>query len=267
MIGTGTGTDDGPGASSRQGIQSVELAMSVLESVEAGRGPMTLTQIAASSGMSASKVHRYLVSLTRVGAISQSRRSGLYDLGPALRRIGTEALRRMDEVGTTTEFLPGLRDLTSHSVNAAVWGDHGPVIVHWDYGSHPLPINVRVGATLPLLDSSIGRVFLAHLPEAMTRPVLVEQLGTRAVDASLQQIVDLGREVRAQGFAVTSGGVIPGLVSLAAPVFPASEIPLAISVAIPARVADVATRRSVERALLSTTAAITQALGGQPRQA
>ncbi|WP_218828047.1 helix-turn-helix domain-containing protein [Streptomyces sp. CS227] len=34
----------------RQGIQSVELAMTVLQALEEGRGPMSLTQIATASG-------------------------------------------------------------------------------------------------------------------------------------------------------------------------------------------------------------------------
>src|SRR3954462_6170239 len=149
--------------------------MTVVEALERGRGPMSLTQIAQASGMGPSKVHRYLVSLSRVGLVGQSQRSGLYDLGPAARRLGVESLRRMDEVGLVSEHLPGLRDRTSHAVNLAVWGDQGPVLVRWDYGSYALPITVRVGATLPLLSSSVGQVYLAHLPDSLTKPVLESQ--------------------------------------------------------------------------------------------
>lgn len=248
----------------RHGIQSVELAMRVIEALESGLGPMSLSQIAAASGMSASKAHRYLVSLGRIGMVSQTQRSGLYDFGPALRRLGTEALRRMDEVGTTAEFLPALRDRTSHSVNAAVWGDGGPVIVHWEYGAHSLPINVRVGATLPLLDSSVGRVFLTVLPEAMTAPILAAS-GEGDSPELEAQVAGIRAQVVERGVAITSGGVIPGLVSLAAPVYPAHELPLAVSVAVPARVADDATLASIEVALLETTSAITAALGGELR--
>src|SRR3979490_2749218 len=95
----------------RQGIQSVENAMTVLLALERGAGPMTLTQIAEGSGMQLSKAHRYLVSLSRVRLVSQSPSSGLYDLGPAMRRLGAEALRRMDEGSLASEYLPGLRDL------------------------------------------------------------------------------------------------------------------------------------------------------------
>ena len=152
--------------------------MTVLLALEQGLGPMSLTQLAAASAMAPSKAHRYLVSLARVGLVSQSRSSGLYDMGPSMRRLGAESLRRMDEAGLASEYLPGLRDRTGHAVNLAVWGDHGPIIVRWDYGSYALPITVRVGATLPLLSSSVGRIYLAHLPAALTDPVLLSQAET-----------------------------------------------------------------------------------------
>ncbi|WP_436842322.1 helix-turn-helix domain-containing protein [Streptomyces cyaneofuscatus] len=55
--------------------------MTVLQALEEGRGPMSLTQIAAASGMQPSKAHRYLVSLARVGLVARP--------GPCPRSWGT----------------------------------------------------------------------------------------------------------------------------------------------------------------------------------
>jgi len=139
-------------------------------------------------------------------------------MGPSMRRLGAESLRRMDEAGLASEYLPGLRDRTGHAVNLAVWGDHGPIIVRWDYGSYALPITVRVGATLPLLSSSAGRIYLAQLPAALTDPVLLSQAETAEqtglTDADLEQIK---AHARPDGFVVTAGGVLAGVSSVAAP--------------------------------------------------
>jgi DNA-binding IclR family transcriptional regulator len=250
-----------PGA--RQGIQSVELAMTVLEALETGLGPMSLTQIASAAGMSPSKAHRYLVSLGRVGLVVQSKRSALYDLGPAMRRLGIESLRRMDEVSLVSEHLPALRDRTSHAVNMAVWGDHGPVLVRWDYGAHALPITVRVGATLPLLTSSVGRVYLAYLPETITGPILAGQLASEHLDApTTDEVARIRAEVLDRGVAITSGGVIPGVASLAAPILAAGEsLPLVVALALPARLADPVTVSALQVELLRTTAAAAVDLG------
>lgn len=259
---------DAKGAGPSHGIQSVELAMTVLRVLEEARGPRSLTQIAAGAGMAPSKAHRYLVSLGRVGMVAQSHRSGLYDLGSALRRLGIEAMRRVDEVAQASEHLPGLRDRTSQAVSLAVWGDDGPVIVRWDYGAYPLPITVRVGATMPMLDSSVGRVFLAHLPEATTAPILHRQLAVGKRQALKERAVNrIVADVRKCGYALTSDGVIPGLTSVAAPVFGAGEsLPLAVAIAMPAGHADAETLKAVTAELLATTAAIDSDAGGvRPR--
>lgn len=247
----------------RQGIQSVEIAMTVLQALERGLGPMGLTQIAAAAGMAPSKAHRYLVSLSRIGLVSQSRSSGLYDLGPSMRRLGMEALRRMDEVGLASEFLPGLRDRTTHAVNLAVWGEGGPVVVRWDYGAHALPITVRVGATLPMLSSSVGRVYLTYLSETLTDPVVRGELesGGHAIPAATE-LDRIRAEVRSTGFALTSGGVIPGVTSVAAPVFAAGEsLPLVVAIAMPARQATESVLADVTVELLETTAMMSAELG------
>jgi len=246
----------------RQGIQSVELAMTVLQALEQEMGPMSLTQIAAASGMGVSKAHRYLVSLTRIGLVAQSRRSGLYDLGPSLRRLGMEALRRMDEVGLASEYLPGLRDRTRHAVNLAVWGDHGPVVVRWDYGSYALPITVRVGATLPMLTSSVGRVYLAYLPETLTGPVIQAEQESSPNPLSDPEIARITAVVRQDGVALTSGGVIPGVTSVAAPVFTAIDsLPLAVALALPARHATDEVLAKVTEELRTTTSTMSAELG------
>ena len=254
----------------RQGIQSVEIAMTVLDALEAAGGPASLTQLAAASGMQPSKIHRYLVSLVRSGLVTQSPRSSLYDFGPALRRLGAESLRRMDEVSLVSEHLPALRDITGYSVNLAVWGDHGPVVVRWDYGTHVLPVTVRTGATMQLLSSSLGRVYLAFLPDSLTDPILREQqadIGSGMASPAALQCVKA--EVRRAGVAVTSGSVVPGVVSVAAPVFTTAEaVPLAVSIALPARQATAGELDRVTAALLDATRAMSAELGwaepGQP---
>ena len=247
----------------RQGIQSVEIAGRVLRALELNRGPMTLSQLAAATEMGASKMHRYLVSLSRVGLVSQSRSSGVYDMGMALRSLGVEALRRTEEVNVASEFGPELRDRTGHSINLAVWSEHGPVIVRWEYGSYPLPITVRVGATMPLVTSSHGLVFLAHLPSVATRRLLMEEVsgGGGARDRRLE-LDELLEKVRGDGYAVTSGNIIPGVTTVAAPVFSAGDsMPLSIAVAMPARSADDSEMARVVEELRKTSTAISRALG------
>lgn len=236
--------------------------MTVLLALERGVGPMTLTQIAEGSGMQPSKAHRYLVSLGRAGLVSQSRSSGRYDLGPAIRRLGAEALRRMDEVGLASEHLPGLRDRTGHTIALQVWGDHGPVLVRSEIGCHPLPMIVRVGATLPLVTTSAGRVFLAYLPAALTEPVIRAGRAAGGPVLSDEEIARIKDEVRAEGLAVTTNALLPGMSALAAPVFTTgATLPLVVVVLLPNEYAGPAKLPEVVEELRKTTEAISADLG------
>jgi DNA-binding IclR family transcriptional regulator len=53
--------------SPQQGIQSIEVGAQVLRALEAGRGPLALSEVARNCAMHPAKVHRYLVSLVRAG--------------------------------------------------------------------------------------------------------------------------------------------------------------------------------------------------------
>ena len=247
----------------RQGIQSVEVAVDVLTALERRGAPMSLTQVAHGAGMQPSRAHRYLVSLRRTGLVAQSPTSGLYDLGPALRRLGVEALRRTDEVGIVSSRAPGLRDRTGHSVNLAVWGERGPVVVRWDYGSYPLPITVRVGATLSLSASSVGMVCLAHLPSVVTEPVLEAELAAAGDPVAARERLRAAVAATCErGYALTTDAVIPGVTSLAAPVVDAAgTLSLAVAVAMPVAHADQASIADVAADLLGTTRALSAELG------
>ena len=254
---------DASATTERQGIQSVEMAMKVLQALEAGGGPMSLSEIAERSGFQPNKAHRYLVSLVRSGLASQSPKTGRYDFGPSLRRLGAESLRRTNEVSVASDYMVSLRDACGHSVNLSVWGDDGPVVVRWDYGAHVLPFNVRVGATLPMLESSGGLVFLAYLPESMSAGAVkanrLKRASSAYTDADISRI---RTEVQAAGYAVTSGGIIPGVSSIAAPIFSSVDsLPLAISVVFPAEIVDNGEMERVTSELLETTRTISRELG------
>ena len=237
--------------------------MRVLEALESGSGPMSLSAVAQASEMAPSKVHRYLVSLGRIGLTMQDPISGLYDFGAGMRRLGAEALQRTNEVAVVNRHALTLRDLTGHSVDVAIWGDQGPLVVNWAYGGRPLPLTVRVGARLPLLSSSIGQVYLAYLADSLIMPNLEAERATAAGATWSQRRIDvLRRRVRQQRYAVTVGGVIPGVASVAAPVFTASDpLPLALSVVMPEADGGPAHLPSICEKVLAVSSAASAELG------
>lgn len=224
----------------QQGVQSIEIGMKVLDAIEAQGGPAALSGIAAAAGMPSSKAHRYLVSLVRAGLVVQDPMTSLYDLGPRARRLGIEALRRGDEVSLASAHVSRLRDELGHTVNLSVWTDLGPTIVRWDTGRYALPITFRVGSILPLLESSVGQVFLAFLPTEQTRGVLARQQQKQETRTQAAAEVEaLAREVTDSGVAYTDRALVPGLAALAAPVLGSeNELLMVIGIAFPSHMAN-----------------------------
>jgi DNA-binding IclR family transcriptional regulator len=253
----------------QQGIQSIEVGAQVLRALEAGRGPMALSEVARNCAMHPAKVHRYLVSLVRAGLASQDARTGQYDLGPAARHLGMEALRRTDAESIAAAYTSRLRDQTGHTTNVAVWTENGPIIVRWDSGTHVLPLNVRVGSVLPLLDSAVGLMFLAHLPAAQTAGVLATQQARQETHtpgaAALEKLLV---KTRRDGIASSLHRMIYGMAAFGAPVFgPDRGLVLAIGLALPARL--LVQGNGVEAdgladALRSTAGQISSELGYRP---
>ncbi len=204
--------DKGPAV--RRGIQSVGVGVDVLSALARGGGPMTLGEIAARTGMPASKVHRYLASYIERDLVVQQGRSGAYDLGPLAIEIGLAALGRVDLVNAAAEGLPDLALETGTTALLAVWGPDGPTIVRIERSERLVVTALSLGSRLPLLMSATGRVFLAHLPRRETAAACArEQRAGPSLDPDA-----IAAAVRAAGHAAVDGQFIPGLAAVAAPV-------------------------------------------------
>jgi len=205
------------------GIQSVEIAARILRALAEGGGALPLRELAAASGMHRGKVHRYLISLARAGLVTREPDFGHYGIGPLAISVGLAGLNRLNPVRLAYEALPALRDRIGETVVLAVWGERGATVIALEDSARPVTLNVRVGSILPLRTSAIGRVFAAHMPEPILRPVLAAEAKRASAPGSASPsaaaMARIVAEVRRDGIAAVEGTLIPGLNALAAPVF------------------------------------------------
>lgn len=208
----------GKAKGSTGGVQSVEIAFRLIDALGALGRPAPLREIAKVSGLSVSAAHRYLVSLVRVGVITQEHRGGMYDLGAGALNLGLAALRRLDHQGHALETLNTLHGQVGHTVGLMVWGSHGPTIVRWREADRAVTVNARPGHALPVTRSAAGRVFAAFLPSALVDPFIAEELAVRPQQARAE-FGKIREDVRRQYISVIRGDLVPGIDALAAPVF------------------------------------------------
>ncbi|HSV34636.1 MAG TPA: IclR family transcriptional regulator [Ramlibacter sp.] len=209
----------------RAGIQSVEVGFGLLEVLSKAPGPLMLRDLAAAAGMSAAKAHRYLVSFQRLELVVQDSASTRYDLGPAALKLGLASLSRLDAVKLARERIAGLVEQVGHTLALAVWGNHGPTIVHWEESPQAVTVNLRLGDVMPLLSSATGRCFAAYLSKEAITPLLKDEIaraqkqGRSDVPATLAEARVLLDEVRERGAARVVDTLLPGIVGFCMPVF------------------------------------------------
>jgi DNA-binding IclR family transcriptional regulator len=207
----------------RGGVQSVKIAAKILKALAIGGGTLPLKDLATATDLARAKAHRYLASLRNAGLVSQNFDTGHYQIGPEAVMIGLVGLRRVNPVAEVCNALPALRDQINQTVTAAVWSEIGPVVAAMQESDHWITMNIRVGSKLPILTTAIGRTFLAHLPEAVVRPIVeVERRDAlfRGISVpSIGEVNDLTREIRSRRLSRAPSALFPGVDAIAAPVF------------------------------------------------
>src|SRR3954471_22723299 len=209
----------------RAGIQSVEVGFGLLQVLGEAAGPLMLRDLARSANMSAAKAHRYLVSFQRLQLVVQDASSTRYDLGPASLKLGLASLSRMDAVKLAREGVGGRMEAIGHTLALAVWGNHGPTIVHWEESPQAVTVNLRLGDVMPLLTSATGQCFAAHASREAIAPMLKEEMerarrqGRGDVPATLAEVRALLESVRRRGAARVIDTLLPGIVGFCVPVF------------------------------------------------
>lgn len=198
------------------GIQAVEQGFNILQAVAESRTPLTMTELAAQCGMSKSQLHRYLISLRRVGLLNKG--SDLrYSLGTEAIVLGLKASAQIDLQSKSETYLNRMNERFNETAALAIWSESGPFFIRWQESNRSVKVGINVGSRVSLTNSATGMVFCAHMPPESTRPLLELENRLTPIDwDTFERDLEI---VRASGFAATEGGFIPGIAAIAVPVF------------------------------------------------
>ena len=204
-----------PPQNAQRGIQSIEVGGQLLLALARQGCPLLLKDLAQASGMTPAKAHPYLVSFGKLGLITQEPGTGRYGLGPLAMQIGLISLQQFDPVRLAAARLADLAQQLGQTVAIAVWGTHGPTIVHTHEAPLPVHVSLRHGAVMSLRGTASGRLFAAYLPREVVRQAATARTFDKAFERELAA-------VRAAGLSHAVDAAVPGVSGLAAPVFDGS---------------------------------------------
>jgi IclR family transcriptional regulator, acetate operon repressor len=130
-----------------------------------------IADIAAASGLPKPTVHRILQTLVRRGfALTDGR--GEYVGGPRILSLAGRFMQRFDLAERVRPILRELQERTEWTVHLALLSGDEAVYVAKLEGAKPYHLASRVGMSLRLHCTSIGKAILATMPDAEVRALL-----------------------------------------------------------------------------------------------
>jgi IclR family acetate operon transcriptional repressor len=213
-------------------VESVDRALRLLQELAGHGSGVTLSELASTTGLPKSSLHRTLEALQERGFATQ-RDDGRYLLGAELLRIAFEFHDRLDLRVLLRPTLERLRTTLNETVHVGVLD--GPDVVYIDKlePTRPLSLTSKIGGRNPAHATAVGKALLAwtyptqaSVTEWIRRDgPLVRRTPRTIVDAG-QLARELAR-VRADGFSKDMEESEPGVRCLATPVFFGGPVPVA----------------------------------------
>jgi DNA-binding IclR family transcriptional regulator len=206
------------GRTTAPGRSVTSRALAVLDAFDSSAPRLSLSEIAARSGMPLTTTHRLLGELADWGALVR-RPDGRYEIGRKLWDLGLLAPVQSELRQVAAPFLMDLHTTIRDTVHLAIRDGLSAMYVERISGRESVPVVSSVGSRLPLHATGVGKVLLAAAPTDVEQEVLGSL--TRITRYT---VVDPGRlrrelgEVRRRGYARTSEEMSPGAASLAVPV-------------------------------------------------
>jgi IclR family transcriptional regulator, KDG regulon repressor len=164
---------------------------------------LTAKQVAGLSRLPVSTVHRFLANLVTAGFLNRDG-DGNHHLGIACFTIGQAAVGQLDIRRLSLPYLRELNQQTRETIHLTVRHGWSAVYVEKLDSPEPLRIHSRIGATVPLYCTAVGKVMLAYMPADEQDQVLPELSLKRLTPNSVGNLQELKAElfrVRKNGYA------------------------------------------------------------------
>jgi DNA-binding IclR family transcriptional regulator len=248
-------------------ITALQRGLRLLQLFTQSERGLTAMQVARHSGLPVSTVHRFLVNLESSGFLNCSA-EGTYHLGIACFSIGQAALGQLD---IRRLSLPHLRELNQHTretIHLTVrYGLTAVYVEKLDSPEH-LRIHSRIGVSVPLYCTAVGKVLLAYMPADEQQAVLAQMELKRLTPntaGNLQELQTELQRVRKNGYACDLEEHEPHIRCIAAPIWDhLGSVQASLSITAPVVRMPVSRLRQLAPMIQEAGLRISRELGYQP---
>jgi IclR family pca regulon transcriptional regulator len=200
-------------------VQSLERGLSVICAFDRHNTELTLSEVAAATGVTRATARRFLLTLARLGYVRTDGR--FFSLTPRVLELGYAYLSSLTLPEVAEPHLEALVAEVSESSSVSVLDGHDVVYVARVPVSRIMTVAISVGTRFPAYATSMGRVLLAGLSdeefESYLAAVKLSDLTNRTVNSVAALRTEVAK-VRSQGFSLVDQELEEGLRAVAAPI-------------------------------------------------
>lgn len=208
------------GAKDPEFLSTLERGLRVLTAFDEDHPEMTLSEVAAKTGLPPAVARRCLITLVEIGYIGQHDRKFL--LRPAVLTIGSAFLASMQIEQVVLPPLQALRDQTGDSASLAVLSGTDILYVAHVSTDRRFRVAAGVGTRFPFHATSLGKAIAAYLPENECAALLAGAPFQRFTERTVTDRPSLGERfhlITERGYDSALDELDYGIVSVAVPVF------------------------------------------------
>lgn len=216
-------------------ISAVETGFKVLESLVDHNGGR-LTEVAEATDIPTSTADDHLQTLQRLGYVVKD--GNVYRASHHLLSLGIKHRNQIPIVPIARPEIEALAATSGEHVVLTVEEEGLGVFMYIARGENALDLDVHAGVHIRLHTTAMGQVILAHMEDERVDEI-IEQHGIPALTentvSSRPALEEIRTHVREKGYCTTTGGEIPGMRSVAAPIVTDGSIKGSVAVAAPKR--------------------------------
>jgi IclR family acetate operon transcriptional repressor len=212
------------------GVQSVDRALLIIETLSEDDEGYRLTDLAVRTGLSPSTVHRLLATLEKRRFVQFDRDESMWHIGAQSFAVGSTFLRRRNFLAQALPYLRRLRDQTRETANLAVVDDGAMVVLTRVESREIMRSVTRVGGRVPMVASGLGKALLSTYSEEDVFAVIQREGMPRLTSKSIVRAGELSKslhDIRQQGYSVDDEEALIGLRCVSAVVYDDCSEPLA----------------------------------------
>jgi len=202
-------------------ITALQRGLELLKLFASVEGGLSAKKVGLLSGLPVSTVHRFLANLES-SQFLKSDSEGVFHLGLSCITLGQAAHAQMDIRRISFPFLQELNQRTRETVHLTMRQGLTAVYVEKLDSPEPLRIHSRIGSSVPLHCTAVGKVLLAHLLEPELEKILRQLELRRFTENTVGSIQELQTQlvrVRRDGFACDLEEHEPHIRCVAAPIW------------------------------------------------